>query len=316
MKARLLGGLGEGAVTVVEIEVGLSSLEVGGWTVGPTNTGQPVVERRIDLARPADVIADEEIEISIVVAIKKTRAAAPGRIPSCHTGGGGDVLKPPAEISEQAILIDRRDEEVGLAVVVIITDRGAHSVDRHGQAADYGNILEETLPVIRIEPQGRHVLPRSISRPGHTVHQEKILVLVLIEIKEGAARPHGLGKKLLARGPVEVNEVDPGGRGYVAEGHRRSPGAHILGQRQYDRLLIDLILHLFGPKEEEDHGDERQDRGQRESGNLQRPEDDGVIAGHELAFKRFFSFVIFAHPGSVASSPDGPYLPPPSLFNS
>ena len=72
-----LGDVGELAVAVVVVEIGQGPLEVLRPAVRAAAAGELEVLAFVELARPADVVADEQVEVAVVVVVEPAAAGAP-----------------------------------------------------------------------------------------------------------------------------------------------------------------------------------------------------------------------------------------------
>ena len=112
----------------------------------------------------------------------------------------------------------RRDVDVVVAVVVIVTDSRAHAEERNPESRLRGHITEGPVAVVVVELQRRGLARRG---PIFAVDQQNVGVAVVVVVDESAAGAHGLGQPLLAGGTIVVDEVDARLPGDVLEGDLR-----------------------------------------------------------------------------------------------
>ena len=63
--------------------------------------------------------------------IEEATAGTPGGLLAGHTGLAGDILERFAGVPKQAVVSDGRDEQVGVSVVVEVSDSGSHAIQRN-----------------------------------------------------------------------------------------------------------------------------------------------------------------------------------------
>ena len=135
MHTRLSRDVTEMAVALVMVEVRERALEFAGRPVGASDLRQLEICAAIQLRRPANVIADEEIEFAVVVVIDPGSACAPavGRAPDA--GSLRHVTELAVTfISEEVISSNASNEDIHQPVVVVIADGNAHPVETDIQA--------------------------------------------------------------------------------------------------------------------------------------------------------------------------------------
>ena len=155
LQTALRRDVGEMAVAVVVIKMGKRALEIHGLAVGARPAVNFVADLGVNFARPLDVVADEEVELAVVVVIKKRRARAPVVGRTAHARLLRHFVEfAVAVVVEQMIAADRRDEHIGQPVVVVIPDGHAHAVKTHVQARAGRHIREMAVAVIVIERHG------------------------------------------------------------------------------------------------------------------------------------------------------------------
>ena len=294
----LLRDVGEHARAVVPIEVHRRAAVVDRRPVGPPDAGQRVVDLDVDLPRPAHVVADQEIEVAVSVGVEEGAAAAPLGGSAGDAGGSGHVLEAAARrVPEQPVRPHRGDEQIGPAVVVHVADRDARAVEARRQTERRGAIREAPGAVVLVQrhrrtgPSGgarRTGVPQGVhNAPFRRVHEQQVLVAVVVEVEERRAGAHRLRQQRLALGAVDVDEVDAGLRGHVGEGDRRNLGRLRHRTRRGDRDLPCLL----GRRPEDEPERQDQERGNRQrrqhlQRTSQRAADDRIVLRGELAVER------------------------------
>ena len=161
--------------------------ERGRRPVGPADARELKALDLVDLGRPGDVVADEQIEIAVVVDVEERRAGEPA-VGALGVGRLGDVVEVPlAVVAEEMAAADGRDVEVGVAVVVVVADGDALAVKRLVEPGLLGHVLEVSLAVVAVEGLGRRRLDL-VAGPGRRVDEEQVLVAVAVVVEEGDAR--------------------------------------------------------------------------------------------------------------------------------
>ena len=135
--------------------------ERGRRAVGPPQAGELEALDLVDLGGPGDVVADEQVEVAVVVDVEERRAGEPA-VGALGVGGLGDVVEVPlAVVAEQVAAADGRDVEVGVAVVVVVAHGHALAVEGLVQPGLLRDVLEVPLAVVAVEGLGRGGLPWS-----------------------------------------------------------------------------------------------------------------------------------------------------------
>jgi hypothetical protein len=140
VEAGLAGDLGEGAVAIVEEEEGVGPAvglgEAVGEDLAAVDGGDGALGDlggiAVDLGRPLEVVADEEVEVAVAVGVEEGGAGAPGS----HLGGlAGDacllghVLEVAPAVAEEAVGAYGGEVEVDPAVAVVVGGGHAHAVE-------------------------------------------------------------------------------------------------------------------------------------------------------------------------------------------
>jgi len=175
------------------------------------------IQRAIEvcLGSPLDVIANDEIQVAVSVVIHPgsagaefVRAFEPGLLR--HVGECAVAI-----VVKQMVLPVGGDEQIVVAVVVVITDGHAHAIDLDGQPRFVRHVGERAIVIVVIEL--RRGMLADVTGPVHAVDQENVGPAVVIVIDEGHAGAHSFGEIFFAEGAVVVHEMDPGLFGDVAE---------------------------------------------------------------------------------------------------
>src|SRR5271170_2987589 len=154
--------------------------------------------------------------MSVVVEVEETRRDMPTATSDACFGGyirEGAV----AIVVVERVLAVVGDEQVGIAIVVVVTDRHAHSVVARscaGESGGLGDVGEaailvlaiEAVPVTRIGPV--EILGR-FRRVGYatTVDQEDVEQTIVVVIEEGYAAGHGLDEIFLRGRRIQEGEI-------------------------------------------------------------------------------------------------------------
>ena len=153
LDARLLADVGELPVIVAQQAQSEPENDVGGPYARPSPVSWKPLDL-IDLGGPGDVVADEQIEITVIVDIKERRAGEPAVGPP-GIGSLGDVLEMSlAVVPEQMAAVNGRDVNVVVAVVVVITDGDPLAVEALVQPRLLGDVLEMPLAVVAVKGLG------------------------------------------------------------------------------------------------------------------------------------------------------------------
>ena len=180
---------------------------------------------------PDDVVGDEEVEPPVAVEVDEGGGDRPQRavlrVAAREAGGLGDVLEGAvAVVAEERVAAQAGDEEVGVAVVVVVAGGDAEVVAPPGHARRLGHVGEGA--VARCCGRGGSSMrgpssPRRAMR--RAVHDVDVEPAVVVVVEEGHARDHrlrlvlarraaGVGHEAhAARGGdlLEHDGVDPGG---------------------------------------------------------------------------------------------------------
>ena len=147
--------------------------ERGRRAVGPPQARELEALDLVDLGGPGDVVADEQVEVAVVVDVEERRAGEPA-VGALGVGGLGDVLEVAlAVVAEQMAAADGRDVEVGVAVVVVIADGDALAVEGLVEAGLLRHVLEVPLAVVAVEGLGRRGVLVSCPGQGHELTKSR-----------------------------------------------------------------------------------------------------------------------------------------------
>ena len=109
---------------------------------------------------------------------------------------------------KQMTLPQRAEEQIVVAVVVVITDRNAQAKHGDSQSRFEGYVGKCPVVIVAIE-LGRGNYPL-VSWPIFTIHQQNVWPAVIVKIDKGAARTHGLRQIFLSESAIVVDEMDAG----------------------------------------------------------------------------------------------------------
>ena len=257
--------VGEVSVAVVAIQGGERTLEGPRRTIRAADAGEAEVLRQIDRTRPADVVADEQIEIGIIVVVDPGRTRAPGVGLAGDAGGGRDIGEAAASVAIEMARTDGRHEDVRPAVVVEITDGDAHAVEALREASFRADVREAAAAVVAIQRNrgsrvGSLVRRATGPRPRLPVDEQQILVAVVVGVENGDTSAHGFGQEFLPLGAADAREADARLSGDVSErdGGRTDGRFARLGRwRPWRRCLRD--------HRDRSPPDEKQSRGDRDN---------------------------------------------------
>ncbi len=168
--------------------------------------------------RPLDVVRDEQIEEAVAVVVEPGGARREAGIGDARPIG--DIHEPPAaRVAKQVVASERRDVEVGAAVVVEVGARHAHPVHLDLKAGGARLVHERAVSPIAIE-RGVGCGTRT-PWPLHRVDEKEVLPSVAVGVEKRHPGSHRLGQVLLSERAAGVLEMDPRGRGDVGERHAR-----------------------------------------------------------------------------------------------
>src|SRR5258707_7323171 len=100
------------------------------------------------LGRPAHVIADEKIEQAIAIIVEPERGGAKRLTHAQATGARYIEKSSLARVAKQPVLPHASDQNIGKAVIVVVTDRDAHSVHLDIEARGFCYVGEGTVAIV------------------------------------------------------------------------------------------------------------------------------------------------------------------------
>jgi hypothetical protein len=211
--AGLMRDVGEGSVAVVAIEGVMQRQVEVGMAVGAQALFESAVGILVDF--PMAVVDDEKIEQPIVVVVEPARADGPHLLTmgvcSRDSGFGGDVSEGGvAVIAEKLVARDVCDKDVGVAVVVEVTNGNAHAIARSGYASFFSDVSECAVMVVAEKsiPVGRRRLfERGNLGAVDTVDIEEAVVVV---VEQCDACNHRFRLVLVGCGAVAGDKVETG----------------------------------------------------------------------------------------------------------
>ena len=195
-----------------------------------------VVETRVD------VVADVQVQPAVAVVVDEGGRDAPAPIiRACSRGHVRE--RAVAVVAQQVIGAQPGPVDVDPAVVVDVAGSHSHAVAADVETASGRHVGEAQRPrAVRVHAQ---VVPvQAVARPGRgpcrraeqgvlqrlsgaehlALHQVDVEVSVVVEVEQRPARPHDLGRIVLAGHTVEVHEVEPRSRRAVREPRIRMAG--------------------------------------------------------------------------------------------
>src|SRR5262249_10814293 len=157
---------------------------------------------------------------------------------------------------------ERRDVNVRLSVVVVVSDGRAHAVEDPRQSGLPRHVAEvrqtiRTWSFVAEEGERRRLLPDAIvGGPVAARHEKQVRPSVAVVVAPGHAAAHRFRHPLVAPRAIDVHEVDSHRLSLLFEpkdGWRR-------GGTRRRRRLADLLFAAATRPEDKDGGDRRQNR--------------------------------------------------------
>src|SRR5690242_15724189 len=205
---------------IVVVERGLLSLVVSGMAVG-TVAGAAFAAPQVILGRPFDVIGDQQVEPSVFIVVKPSRAGGPSVFIG-YASLGGDVGKGPIAvivIKDSAAVAGH--VEIGIAVVVEVSNRNSLAVVSFTSDAGLrSDVSKSSVAIVVIEGAAQR-LGWFVDIGGGGLDEIQVHEPVLIVVQPGYAGAHGFQVILFVGGSAVLNESDSGGLANigVADGH-------------------------------------------------------------------------------------------------
>ncbi len=205
----------EGAVATIAIQPIRQSLEDTRMAINPYPT-RNVATRAVGVRRPVDVIDDEQVETPVVVEVEPGAGHTP--LTAGNPGAFGHIVEAAvAAVAQQLVLPHTGDEEIDVAVVVVVGRGGAHGVADTTHTGRLGDVGETHLPIIPIETVrvvGRALLER---RGLGAVGEENVGTAVAVVVEDSQATWCALDEVLPRGRRMMVNEAQTAGFGHVSE---------------------------------------------------------------------------------------------------
>ena len=210
------------------------SLEIVRLTVGARAAVDFVAHFRVNFPGPLDVVAHEQIELSVIVVIQPGRTGAPVVGRTAHACLQGRLPEfPVAFVVKKMIAPDRGDEYVVQSIVVVVANRNTHAVKTHVESRTGGGVGEMPRAIVVIEGVRGRLFPfGNMPGPPGRIHEKQVGRAIVIVVEEGHASAHGFGQELVAISAVVVDEDDPGFSGDVGESGLRNPAHWPVGNRR------------------------------------------------------------------------------------
>jgi len=162
----------------------------------------------VGLERPFDVIADKEIEKSVTVVVEPESGGAEA-FPLAETRGVGDINERSFScVTEEAVLANARDEDIGISVVVVVADGYAHAVELDIKAGSRRYIGEGAVAIVVIE--AKSTVGFLMTRPVRAIDEKDVLPTVAIIVEKGASGAESFRQELPAEGAAIVLKMDTG----------------------------------------------------------------------------------------------------------
>src|SRR6266581_4930631 len=138
------------------------------------------------------VVSDEEIGPAIVIVVHPHDPEAVVADVIVDAGLDGDVFElAVAETMIKGTAAEAGDEEIELAVIIVIGDGYAHAPTAAGEARFLGDVLESAVALLVIEGDER-VAAGAVSLDGGTVDEDDVEAAVVVAIEEADAAAGGV----------------------------------------------------------------------------------------------------------------------------
>ncbi len=116
---------------------------------------------------------------------------------------------------KETALPERTDEDIIVAIVVVVADRNTQAEHRDAESSFAGHVGESTVAVVVIKLERRNGV--LVAGPVFAIHDQNVGITVVIVVNEGTAWAHGFWKPLLAKCAIVVGKVNASLSGNVAE---------------------------------------------------------------------------------------------------
>src|SRR5262249_21234237 len=215
VQSRPLGHVLERAVSFVVVQRRAVTLIRFRRAIGLVLAVQSAMEVLVD--GPFDVVADKQVQLSILVVIEPNGARGESGI--VYAGPSGNVLKlAVALIAEQMIRTEAGYINVYEAVIVVVGDRTTKPVHFDRKPCLAGHVGKSTVTVVVVK-RGIRLLALMIG-PVHRIDQQDVLPTIVVVVQERASGSNGFGQELLAVSTAVVLELNPCLRGNVGKSRR------------------------------------------------------------------------------------------------
>jgi hypothetical protein len=169
----------------------------------------------IVLGGPANVVANKKVEKAVAIVIEPDGGCAETLLVEEARGFGDVDERALAGVPEKIALANARDEEIGEAIVVVVTDGDAHTVEFHVEAGNFGDVSEGAVAVVAVElERGALAL---VTGPIHGIDEEDVGPAVGVVIEKGATRAESFREEFAAVGAAVVVKLNAGLRGDIPE---------------------------------------------------------------------------------------------------
>src|SRR5437660_12242024 len=141
------------------------------------------------LQTPALLIAAENTKQAVAVVIKPLSGSAEALMSEEAAGTRGVHKSSFAGVAKEPALADASDEDVGEAIVVVIADGHAHSVELDIEARAARYVGECAVAIVAVKPKSGTL--SFVAGPVRTVDQKDVLAAVVVVVGGLTARAHG-----------------------------------------------------------------------------------------------------------------------------
>src|SRR6266404_3421402 len=124
-----------------------------------------------------------------------------------QTGGFSYISESAVSVvMEEMALAKGADENVVVAIVVIVADCNPHAKHGDGKPGLLGYVSERAVVVVVIKLESGSISGPGVAGPIFSVHQKNVRITIVVVINEGSSRPHSLWEVFLAESAVIVDE--------------------------------------------------------------------------------------------------------------